>query len=235
MLRTIELRNLRQKISFNCSREYPGEILVALIETREFIAHHNFFHSFLTPQEDARAALIVCKKLRVKFIINRGILRWLCSQLLDKMPTSIVFDVNMHGKPFLPQQINKQDLHFNLSHSKNYAMFAFTIGRDIGIDLEDCDREISMRTARLFLSSSELRKLSELPKGIQRDAYLKLWTKKEAISKALGLGFAMNFKEIDVGLSDASFEKRKIGSQWIDFFDLSLAKKYFASLAITAL
>ncbi|MDD5349218.1 MAG: 4'-phosphopantetheinyl transferase superfamily protein, partial [Chthoniobacteraceae bacterium] len=61
--------------------------------------------------------------------------------------------------------------------------------REVGIDLESADAVADWRThAPAVCSSREIRILSALPEAERNAAFLRLWTRKEAVLKAAGLG-----------------------------------------------
>ena len=49
--------------------------------------------------------------------------------------TSTPFDFNTYGKPFLAFPVLNTPLQFNLAHSREHALYAFTDSRQVGIDV----------------------------------------------------------------------------------------------------
>ncbi|OWY63910.1 4'-phosphopantetheinyl transferase [cyanobacterium TDX16] len=135
---------------------------------------------------------------RNRFIIGRGILRSILSYYLDIAPHQLQFCYGSHGKPAL-KTCNL--LHFNLSHSQDLALYAFTRDRQIGIDLEyvrhipELDRIVAQ-----FFSARERGTFLALPSSQQVAAFFHGWTCKEAILKALGDGLALPLNQFDVSL-----------------------------------
>ena len=85
------------------------------------------------------------------------------------------------GKPYFPGE----DLHFSISHTKNYVFCA--IGENpIGIDAEELDRDIRLSLAEKFLSPGELEQFQNAPD--KRKALLTFWVLKEAAGKCTGQG-----------------------------------------------
>lgn len=88
-----------------------------------------------------------------------------------------------HGKPFL---LKHDNIHFNISHSKNVVAVA-VCDRPVGIDIEHI---VPWREplARRICTPDEW---EQLQRADDREAALtKLWTQKEAAVKMIGVGLA---------------------------------------------
>lgn len=75
------------------------------------------------------------------------------------------------GKPYLT---DRTDVHFNISHSRNYAVCAVS-DRPVGIDIEFI-REIDIRVIKRFL------------KNCTPENAVSEWTKRESFGKMTGIG-----------------------------------------------
>jgi len=159
--------------------------------------------SLLSPDERARAQRFYFERDRNRYVVGRGILRTLLGSYLAERPARIEFSYGPHGKPALALAGREKLLEFNLSHSGNLAVYAFSWGRRLGIDLEFvrpmpdedsfADRFFSMDECALVRSLSGERKLS---------AFFTIWTCKEAILKADGDGLTKPLNQTEVRLSD---------------------------------
>ena len=135
---------------------------------------------------------------RNRFIIGRGILRNLLGYYLDLEPHQLQFCYGSHGKPALK---TSDLLHFNLSHSQDLALYAFTRDRQIGIDLEYIRHIPGLdQIVTQFFSARERATFLALPSIQQLAAFFHGWTCKEAILKALGDGLALPLNQVDVSL-----------------------------------
>ncbi len=120
---------------------------------------------------------------RNRFIARRGLLRVILGRYLDLKPASIRFGYGPNGKPFLEDACNRDELTFNLSHSKELAIYAITRKRKIGVDVErlrpipESDRIVA------DLYSSTARRPDQ-----PAEAFLNWWTRHEAYLKASGNG-----------------------------------------------
>ncbi len=150
--------------------------------------------ALLNPEETAHAEKFFFPRDRQRQIATRGYLRHLLGEKLNRPAVSPVFEKGEHGKPTLVRETgNGPHLHFNLSHTSGWALFALALDREVGVDIESADalsggRDLDGLAARIF-SANELQTWRTLPdRASQRAAFLRAWTKKEALGKATGEG-----------------------------------------------
>lgn len=156
----------------------------------------------LSQDECERAARFCFEKHRRRFTAGRGLLRSLLGKYLALSPDEIIFSYNKHGKPYLAPGQTRSDLRFNLSHSDELALFAFTIGRDIGIDLERIRPKRSTRgIAESFFAPREVAALFALSDDQHTSAFFRCWTRKEAYIKAKGAGMSIPLDSFAVSLA----------------------------------
>ncbi len=94
------------------------------------------------------------------------------------------FEYTKYGKPSLIKEFGGSALSFNLSHSKGVALFAFTIGRDLGIDVEWIRADVAEeQIAEHFFSDQEVRALRQLEAGTQAEASLIAGLGRKPISR----------------------------------------------------
>ncbi len=79
-------------------------------------------------------------------------------------------------------------LRVSLSHSRMLAAAAVTAIGPVGVDLEPVRPVDALALARRWFPAPEAAWLALLPPGQRDEAFLGLWTQKEAIAKALGTG-----------------------------------------------
>jgi 4'-phosphopantetheinyl transferase len=158
----------------------------------------DFLH-ILAPDEQARAARFYFARDRQHFIVARGVLRSILGCYLNQVPESLAFCYSAHGKPALAEQSARDAIHFNVSHSNELALYAITRGRQVGIDIEHIRLDLAVaEIAGRFFSRREVAKLRTLPAEIQREAFFRCWTRKEAYIKALGEGLSLPLDQFDV-------------------------------------
>ena len=108
----------------------------------------------------------------------------------------------IEGKPYVEAH---PEICFSLSHSGKYAVCLLS-DQNVGVDVEHKSRKLllSGNESKLLsvikgvFSEEELADYENTPKELQTEFFLRLWTRKEAVSKAVGKGLAMDFSKIRV-------------------------------------
>lgn len=158
-------------------------------------------HSTLAPDEREKAARYHFPRHRDHYIAARGMLRRLVGRYLARPPESLQFSYGAHGKPSLDGAQAAEDLHFNLSHSHELALYAFARGRELGVDVEHMRADFAgEEIAARFFSAREVDMLRALPAEARTPAFFNCWTRKEAYIKARGEGLSHPLDAFDVSL-----------------------------------
>ena len=98
------------------------------------------------------------------------------------------------GKPFSP---DRPDLHFNLSHSGNWAVIAWG-EREVGVDVESIRPDTNVQAlARRYFSPEEQLYVLKSETDRQR-RFFEVWTGKESYVKYLGRGIQMDLKSFSI-------------------------------------
>ena len=143
----------------------------------------------LCEQERARAERILSESRGELWTRSRGLLRALLGRYLQQEPASLRFATGAHGKPTLSNGA-AAELAFNLSHSGQLALYAFSAGPAVGVDIEVGRRSVEeIAVAHRWLGAAQARRLEALPPAIRRREFLRAWTRREAQLKCLGVGF----------------------------------------------
>lgn len=156
----------------------------------------------LSHSERRRADRFAFASDRTRFIVARATLRHLLAQRLGVQPTDIEFVYGEQGKPALSARFEDANLSFNVSHSDDLAVFAFSSAGDIGVDVEavrwfaDSDDV----AARVF-SAAERQAYAALDSLHRPVGFFNCWTRKEAFIKALGDGLDRSLDSFDVSLA----------------------------------
>jgi 4'-phosphopantetheinyl transferase len=157
--------------------------------------------ALLSRDERERAARFVFERDRDQYIVVRGWLRRLLGEYLGGPPRDLAFVAGVHGKPRLADHA---DLHFNVSHSGNVGLLAFSRGREVGVDVERADRRVEIdELARTAFATTERQSLECLDAKARLDRFFEIWTAKEAYIKAVGGGLSIPLKDfaVDVGVA----------------------------------
>lgn len=192
----------------------------------------------LSSDEWERAHRFLFERDRHNFINSRAFLRLLTGRYLHMEPSRLEFGYSSKGKPFVVGA-RDMDLRFNLSHSHGMALYAFTCGREVGIDLEHISETIETDDiAGHFFSPTEVGALRALPQELQRRGFFACWTRKEAYIKALGDGLSVPLDGFSVSLNPGESTvllyvetDPEESSRW-SLLELSPGSGYAAALAV---
>jgi len=178
----------------------------------------------LSPEDTHKASRFYHKEDQDRFIAAR-ILLWQVLEtdkaLTANLELPLRLDYNAHGKPGL----HNCPIAFNWSHSGN--LIALMVGSSsCGIDIE----LHNSRTLFDFESLCTTLELDWLARFIERsgyskkDAFLVLWSAKEAALKTIGVGLSVDPRHVEISfLSDESTE-------WITTIDGTILKGSFKQI-----
>jgi 4'-phosphopantetheinyl transferase len=160
----------------------------------------------LCREEQARAGRILNERQGELWRRSRGLLRALLGRYLQQEPSSLRFATGEHGKPELveedagvpsapPRSAGRGSgldrLAFNMSHSENLALYAFSHAGAVGVDVEVARRTIDeVAIAKRMLGTAEAQRLEALDPPSRRREFLSAWARNEAELKCLGVGIA---------------------------------------------
>ncbi len=114
------------------------------------------------------------------------LLRSALAPLLDCSPAALAFGRESRGRPFLRHPLAPD---FNLSDTVGGTLIAICSAGRVGVDLERNDRRLPVaKLAARWYSAEEAAALQALEAEAARQAFLRLWTAKEASCKATGTG-----------------------------------------------
>lgn len=157
-----------------------------------------YFRSTLSWNERQRAERFKFANLSRSYTLSRGGLRILLAHYLCCSPSEIEVICGPKGKPELRQSSR---IRFNVSHSGQMALYAFTLDCELGIDVEEV-RELddAESIAVRFFSAAEVSDLLSLNREDRGPAFFRCWTRKEAYVKAIGGGLAIPLSRFQVTL-----------------------------------
>lgn len=172
----------------------------------------------LSVQELQRGERFLREEHRRRFCLARAFLRVILAHYIGVAAKLLQFREGAYGKPYLDP--NSDDVQFNLSHSQDQAIYAVNLRQEVGVDIEciSPEMEIQPLIARFF-TLIERQYIASLPDNQQRYAFYQIWTRKEAVMKATGLGLS--------GLS-----KSTASAQNCSIIDLKMTLGYTAALAM---
>lgn len=160
-------------------------------------------------------------------LVTRSICRLVLAQYTKKLASELQFIRNKHGKPELVidneamdniTNINNLDylsnsnhldrIRFNLSHNNHLIIIAVCVNDDIGCDIENPQRKVSIEPiTRRFFAKQEHSVLNRLQGKEQQQKFFECWTLKEAFVKATGVGISLGLDTFYFSLSKKSKKK----------------------------
>ncbi len=175
----------------------------------------------LSEEERTRAARFYFERDRHRWILAHGTLRMLLARYLQLEPQHVLFISNEYGKPTLAPA-HKTKLQFNLTHSRDIALYAVAWERAVGVDVEYMKDDIEYdELAKVSFSPQEQAVLRSLVGEAKQTAFFNCWTRKEAYIKARGMGLSLPLDLFDVSLLPgeaaallASREDPREGDRW---------------------
>ncbi|WP_160165675.1 4'-phosphopantetheinyl transferase family protein [Clostridium botulinum] len=147
-------------------------------------------------------------------LIAEILLRYSLKTRFNISKSEIQFIKNSFGKPLLK---NFEKIHFNLSHSGDWAVCGVNYGYPIGVDVEQI-KEINLQIAESFFTTEECDYILNKPQKEAIETFYNIWTLKESYVKAEGKG-------LNIPLNSFSFH---ISSKKIQLYEENkLSKKYY--------
>lgn len=195
---------MRKRIYYQ--REEPielpeDEVHIWNFDMNKYLNQFDEFVDILSSDELIRASKFHFDRDKNRFIISRGLLRFFLNFYTSIPAAEIKFITNSFGKPSLSIDDNSTQLHFNLSHSKNFLSIGFSNDNSIGVDVELIKPlKDHLEIAKRFFSASEVGQLLSFSADKIPDGFYSCWTAKEAVIKLSGEGLSFPLKEFDVEL-----------------------------------
>jgi 4'-phosphopantetheinyl transferase len=151
----------------------------------------------LSEEELERAKRLIFERDRNRFIVTRSMLRRICAGYTGENPNAIKFRYGIHGKP----ELVDAGIHFNLSHSEDLAIYAFSSRLRVGVDIERIrpvgDAESIVRD---FFSAADHEAFVKIDPSLRNAAFFRYWTRREALLKAMALGIATPPEDLHVSV-----------------------------------
>jgi 4'-phosphopantetheinyl transferase len=125
----------------------------------------------------------------------------LLSKYQGRPVSEVTIEADAQGKPQAGAAATTEGIQFNLSHSGEWILAAFSVGVAVGIDVEQmrCERARA-ELAEYFMSAAEWRVWQQLDETQGCTAFFKCWTSKEAFLKGHGIGLRSALRSIEVSV-----------------------------------
>ncbi len=157
------------------------------------------YEEMLTPEEIARAGRLATETLRRRYVQAHSLLHTLLGAYTQAgtLPCDLAY--HAQGKPYLRAPQLQPALEFNMSHTDEVVMIALTRGQAVGVDIE-MFRPLEDLSGMIALccTSREAAYLATLAMDARLFAFYRLWTRKEAWLKLLGVGLGSDLTSVEV-------------------------------------
>lgn len=182
----------------------PAKVDVFYAETRNLESFYPDLKNYITEDEQSRADKFHFDLDRVTFISCRALLRLIIAGRLNTTPRDIPFIKSINNKPGLPGD----PVFFNVSHTREAFAIAVSGDFQVGIDLEKINQRIDFHSViETYFSQKERNFILKSEKG-SRDRFFLLWTRKEALLKALGTGITEYLTQVEVSEHENLIDRR---------------------------
>ena len=176
-----------------------GDVVVLLVDLAPDAARETEAVAWLDDEERRRCGRFLHDGPRRRFALCRAALRAVLCDRLGCGNGELAFGAFEFGKPFAVLGGEMAPVSFNVSHSGSHGLIAYAQEGWVGVDVEErtarADLDGLMEAALSPVERDELASESELHR---LHGFLRLWTIKEAIIKAVGLGVSINMTELEV-------------------------------------
>ena len=199
--------------------------------------------TWLSSEERKRAGHFFKEADRRRFVLGRAMVRHLCATHLGITPGMVRLEQTSNGKPYVayPTEVTEKRFEFNVTHSGDCVLIAWSLGRSVGIDVEALDRDppvLFNDVAATAFSHAERAVLCAAAPDHIATTFYRTWVRKEAVLKAEGCGIGGRLQSFSVA------RRHEARTEWVDqvqypdsrriwkIVDLAPAPGHFAALAV---
>jgi len=154
---------------------------------------------WLDDDERARARRFQHAGARRRYVLCRASLRSLLSSALNCRNQHLAFGAGEHGKPSATVNGHQTSVEFNVSHSGQHGLIALAPRRRVGVDVEERVPQRNLDVlVEAVLGPSERAEVNAVTRDRRLHLFLDLWTTKEALSKAHGMGLSLDVSGFEI-------------------------------------
>ncbi|MFK8849738.1 4'-phosphopantetheinyl transferase family protein [Streptomyces sp. Ac-502] len=186
-------------------------------------------------QDHARLRHLTRPQVRRRFVASRLLLKTAAGAVLGAAPEELDLAYKPGGRPYL-RGIDQLDV--SLSHTEELLVVGLTRHSRIGVDVEHAERRmLGLGTERQVCTPYELEALRRVAEDRRNGELVRLWTLKEAYSKAIGQGLRFRFTEFGFGARGGRIRLLRpdgspgVGAEW-DFGSWRVAGRFTVSAAV---
>ncbi|MFI6942054.1 4'-phosphopantetheinyl transferase family protein [Streptomyces sp. NPDC050418] len=172
---------------------------------------------------------------RSRFVASRLLLKSAAAAVLRTTTDELELAYKPGGRPHL-RGVDQLDV--SLSHTEDLLVVGLTRTGRIGVDAENADRRmLGLGTERQVCTPYELEAVHSVPEEQRNGELVRLWTLKEAYSKAIGQGLRFRFTEFGFTPEDRQVQMLRpdgtpgVGWEWT-FHSWLVDEVYMVSAAV---
>ncbi|MFE4589050.1 4'-phosphopantetheinyl transferase family protein [Streptomyces laurentii] len=140
-------------------------------------------------------------RMRRRFVASRLLLRHAAAAVLGTAPDLVDLSYLPGGRPYVR---GCDQIDISLSHTEEMMVVGITRQGRIGVDVERADRQLARTGSEAQACTPyERERLDAAGEERRNDLMVRLWTLKEAYSKALGQGLKFRFTGFGFSIDDA--------------------------------
>ncbi|NUK03403.1 4'-phosphopantetheinyl transferase superfamily protein [Streptomyces lunaelactis] len=189
----------------------------------------------LLGRDYARFSAMTHYQIRSRFVASRLLLKHVACAIIEASPQSVELAYKPGGRPYL-RGLDQIDI--SLSHTDTLLLVGLTRKGWIGVDAELRDRPmLGLGTENQVCTPHERKALAQIADERRNGALVRLWTLKEAYSKAIGQGMRFRFTEFGFGPQERRVQvlrpdgSRGTGDEWT-FHTCLVDRRYTVSVAL---
>lgn len=198
----MSVEELRVRLAPALSGELPGvrcvphqDAVVLVADTSQDAAWARADQDVLCATERQRAARFVVPGLGETWAAAHVLLRHVLGLATNQPAAQVEFQLGPHGKPATA------GVEFSLSHTATVVLIGIC-DTALGVDVEQLPRPDSATQLAHVFHPRETAELLALPQSLSREAFARLWVRKEALLKALGYGLTRELSADYIGTGD---------------------------------
>jgi len=185
----------------------------------------------LDPAERDRARSFRDRADQQRFLVAHLCLRLILARHLDVRPEAVAFSRDRcprcgqaHGRPVLAGP--GQHVQFSMSHSGDWVLIGTGPWR-LGVDIQEVPGLATVRDVLPLLHPGEQAEITARAGSGRARAFARVWARKEAYLKALGVGLAADLAQVYAGA-----DGRAPGPAGWTILDVPVDMAYAAGLAV---
>jgi len=175
------------------------DVTVMHVDLMDDEANEQEAWTWLDGDERRRAGRFQHLGARRRYVLCRASLRSLLCGALDCRNQQLALSASEHGKPFATVDGLESPIAFNVSHSGQHGLIAMAPRGRVGVDVEEraAQRNLDVLVDAV-LGPNERVEVMAASGHEKLDLFLDLWTLKEALSKAHGMGLSLDVSSFEI-------------------------------------